>query len=109
MSVAFFPAAGLVTFGSESAATKIGMGASPGEAHSFRFDLDDVAGETVLLRWCEPPLSGDPSSHNEAGAKRCICCAGIRRPGFCTMPGRFAVWAECVLGAAACGCGCARA
>ena len=39
---------------------------------------------------------------------RCICCAGM--PGFCMMPAGMMVMAGlCVLGAAACGCACARA
>ena len=40
MSIAFYPQSGLVAFGSESAATKVGMGAA-GEDASFRFDLND--------------------------------------------------------------------
>jgi len=54
MSVAFYPSAGFVMFGSESAATKVGLGLSEEEsAGSFRFDLDDVVGEVLLLRWGE--------------------------------------------------------
>ena len=52
-SVAFYPSAGLVSFGSEAMATKVPM--QPGETDSFRFDLDDVCGEVLLLRWDEPP------------------------------------------------------
>ena len=65
MSVAFYPRLGLFTFGSESSATKAGLGKSvPGSADAanealfgaefldgFRFDLDDVNGEVMLLRW----------------------------------------------------------
>ena len=65
MSVAFYPRLGLFTFGSESSATKAGLGKSvPGSADAanealfgpefldgLRFDLDDVNGEVVLLRW----------------------------------------------------------
>jgi hypothetical protein len=65
MSVAFYPRLGLFTFGSESSATKAGLGKSiAGGAEAanekllghefidgFRFDLDDVNGEVMLLRW----------------------------------------------------------
>ena len=65
MSVAFYPRLGCFTFGSESSATKAGLGKSDfssadeankellGEAFldGFRFDLDDVNGEVMLLRW----------------------------------------------------------
>ena len=51
MSVAFWPKLGMVTWGSEAAATKVGLGrgdrddddrAAPGLMDGFRFDLDDV-------------------------------------------------------------------
>ena len=47
MSVAFYPSAGLVAFGSEAAATKVPMRAA--EKDSFRFDLDDVVGEVLIF------------------------------------------------------------
>ena len=104
MSIAFYPALGCVTFGSEAAATKVCMGMKNSapkppkppkctgpdpeteEALSFRFDLDDVAGEVVLLRWGEVPqppamahgassgiLTGGP------GTRHLLCCAGHDR------------------------------
>ena len=67
MSVAFYPLVGMVMFGSEQAATKMGMGMGmdddldasksgvfpqSGEQHgAFRLDLDDVGGELLLLHW----------------------------------------------------------
>jgi hypothetical protein len=82
MSIAFYPALGLVLFGSEAAATKAAMPLDPennmwwsperkaaqqAAAHRgqssasrkaadegpFRYDLDDHYGEVVLLRWRE--------------------------------------------------------
>ena len=74
MSVAFYPSLGMVMFGSEQAATKVGMGMSlrppdeemdmskSGEAFnpftgqlrgSFRLDLDAMGGELLLLDWGE--------------------------------------------------------
>ena len=82
MSVAFFPRLGLFTFGSESSATKAGLGKSPttgdscdaanatvldaGFLDGFRFDLDDVNGEVMLLRWSDSP-SMDASKHGDNG------------------------------------------
>ena len=66
MSVAFYPRLGMFTFGSESSATKAGLGrmmegCTADKMNSqmlgddfldgFRFDLDDVNGEVMLLRW----------------------------------------------------------
>lgn len=126
MSVAFYPALGCITFGSEAAATKACMGMGNGqkpsaataangpplagrvapapqepEQPSFRFDLDDVAGEVVLLRWdattsplastasgsLEVPACGEASDAStdgssqaaHPGARHMICCAGTER------------------------------
>ena len=96
MSVAFYPSTGMVTFGSEAAATKACMGMADADAEqpSFRFDLDDVAGEVVLLRWGEPPSPRAPAAgpardcmatagkggatavREGPGATHLICCAG---------------------------------
>ena len=79
MSIAFYPSTGLVVFGSESAATKVGMGV-PGEDGSFRFDLQDVSGETCLLRWAEPVAAGTVDGAvcgaGTPGSHMPICCAG---------------------------------
>ena len=61
MSVAFYPAEAAVLFGSEAAATKVGMGALASEG-SFRVDLDDVTGEVMLLRWREAPAEASRTS-----------------------------------------------
>ena len=67
MSVAFYPRLSLFTFGSESAATKAGLNKhvrkapdaentallGPEFLDGYRFDLDDVNGEVMLLRWGE--------------------------------------------------------
>jgi hypothetical protein len=64
MSVSFYPSSGLVAFGSEASATKAPMQA--GEKDSFRFDLDDVTGELLLLQWDQvaatvgSPRAGQP-------------------------------------------------
>lgn len=103
MSIAFYPALGCVTFGSEAAATKVCMGmqnpapkppkrtgpdpeAEEAEAVSFRFDLDDVAGEVVLLRWGEvpqPPAMAQGASSGilagGPGTRHLLCCAGHDR------------------------------
>ena len=71
-SVAFYPNDGLILFGSEAAATKAGMLGGDGEEEEdmdasksgqafrpdthelkgvIRLDLDDVAGESILVRW----------------------------------------------------------
>jgi len=82
MSLAVYPQSGLVAFGSEAAATKVGMGAQHGgaaeattseaaaAAGSFRFDLDDCTGEVVLLRW------GGVAAGGGGGQVRAVCCAG---------------------------------
>ena len=73
MSVAFYPRLSLLCFGSESAATKAGLGMD-GDGNGglgssfldmsshgtefldgFRFDLDDVNGEVMLLSWDTNP------------------------------------------------------
>ena len=69
MSIAFWPRLGVVTWGSEAAATKTGLGqtmcaertgaAADDLLDGFRFDLDDVNGETVWLRWDEEACSQD--------------------------------------------------
>lgn len=60
MSVAFYPLLGVVTWGSEAAATKAAMGlaqrstatADPdGTLDGFRYDLDDVNGEMLRIAW----------------------------------------------------------
>ena len=80
MSVAFYPASGIVCFGSESAATKVGMGVQ-GELHSFRYDLDDLAGETTLLRWD----SSSCGAGGEPGKSMPTCCAGKEREATVVM------------------------
>ena len=72
MSIAFYPQLGLVTFGSESAATKAGMGesvpekfdgaASPELMGGFRYDLNDVDGEVVQLTWGEGGVAAHPAA-----------------------------------------------
>ena len=99
MSVAFYPSLGCITFGSESAATKVCMGATSDTENSkvdgsvdeavkqplsFRFDLDDVAGEVVLLR-CGVVTRGSSSALGRSaagsipGTRHLICCAGTER------------------------------
>ena len=93
MSIAFYPASGVVAFGSEAAATKAPMGAE-GERASFRFDLDDMNGEVVLLRWGDPAMiaacdrdkggEGDKGGVGRGlsrpGSRRSILCAGAEQP-----------------------------
>eukprot|EP00316_Scyphosphaera_apsteinii_P022917 CAMPEP_0119334028 /NCGR_PEP_ID=MMETSP1333-20130426/86522_1 /TAXON_ID=418940 /ORGANISM="Scyphosphaera apsteinii, Strain RCC1455" /LENGTH=1168 /DNA_ID=CAMNT_0007344241 /DNA_START=113 /DNA_END=3619 /DNA_ORIENTATION=+ len=96
MSIAFYPMLGAFLFGSESAACKAGVGVTseepsgtsgkkvrvsldmstiaakygvePGFEEGFRFDMDDVNGEMVLLRWGvaeqTPPLAPVPSEED---------------------------------------------
>ena len=80
MSLAFYPSKGLVVFGSESAATKVGMGGD-GEGASFRFDLNDVNGEVALLRWGATSEGGglDAEVSSAPGQRKSICCAGAER------------------------------
>ena len=74
MSVAFYPRLGMFTFGSESSATKAGLGrmmegCTADKMNSqmlgddfldgFRFDLDDVNGEVMLLRWGKDSAGSD--------------------------------------------------
>jgi len=64
MSIAFWPKLGVLTWGSEAAATKTGLGratsadrtgaADPEFMDGYRFDLDDVNGECVHLCWGSP-------------------------------------------------------
>ena len=89
MSVAVYPQSGLVAFGSEAAATKVAMGAD-GEDASFRLDLDDVGGETVLLRWGErvavaPGLNDVMDDGSAAAAAPAVAAAasGARVPIVC--------------------------
>ena len=61
MSIAFWPKLGVLTWGSEAAATKTGLGQETGANRTgaaetdlmdgFRFDLDEVNGEIVRLCW----------------------------------------------------------
>ena len=61
MSFAVYPRLGAIVFGSEAAATKVAMGMEAelddkgetpeGDHRCVRVDLDDVAGELVLLQW----------------------------------------------------------
>lgn len=88
MSIAFYPSSGLVAFGSESAATKVGMGA-PGEDNSFRFDLNDVNGEIVLLRLVDQLAAAGPDTPTptcSAGERLSIICAGSRRDATIVFP-----------------------
>ena len=83
MSLAFYPRRGLVAFGSEATATKVPMqedvvgGADQPAQPAYRYDLDDVRGETVLLRWDEPPPPQPSPSPPWQTAR--ICCAGEPR------------------------------
>jgi len=61
MSMAVYPAQGLVLFGSEQAAVKAALtpqvhkpGSNEHLNGAFRIDLDDLGGEIVLLNWAEP-------------------------------------------------------
>ncbi|KAL1515756.1 hypothetical protein AB1Y20_002372 [Prymnesium parvum] len=67
MSVAFYPSSGIVSFGSEASATKVPMQA--GEADSFRFDLDDVVGEVLLLRWDKSSLPTQGSGRMQSSGR----------------------------------------
>ena len=61
ISIAFWPKLGVLTWGSEAAATKTGLGQETGANRTgaaetdlmdgFRFDLDEVNGEIVRLCW----------------------------------------------------------
>ncbi len=93
MSVSFYPSLGCIAFGSEAAATKACMGMSHGhrlgaptdfEGQSFRFDLDDVAGEVVLLRWEPQPvgehvLGSGRGAGSGPGTRHHISCGGTER------------------------------
>jgi len=67
MSVAFYPSSGIVSFGSEASATKVPMQA--GETDSFRFDLDDVVGEVLLLRWDKSSLPSQGSGKMQSSGR----------------------------------------
>ena len=77
MSIAFYPAKGLICYGSEQAAVKAGMNTPfPGEESDIsgqsqgdidndvlRLDLDDLGGEVIVIDWGRriyknPPVSG---------------------------------------------------
>ena len=77
MSVAFYPKKGLICFASELAAAKAGLSfylpggdldlETPSDVtddnisqHTCRIDLDDVAGEVMLLDWSQRNEKGDP-------------------------------------------------
>ena len=86
MSAAIYPALGLVAFGSEAAATRVGMDSSAQQAaaaqaaagsSSFRIDLDDVTGEVLLLRWGD---ALDPAAAaGSAGSCVDVLCGGGMR------------------------------
>ena len=57
----------------------------PGEKDSFRFDLDDVVGEVLLLRWGEAPQSHAAASAaadgSQGAGKPHILCGAQARTG----------------------------
>jgi hypothetical protein len=81
MSVAFYPAKGLICYGSEQAAVKAGLsipfpggdpdvlGRSQGDVDNdaLRLDLDDLGGEIILLDWVRGPTSKHPLSRPNQG------------------------------------------